>query len=153
MWRRVLWLLGCLWAVTAAAEFPLSEDLERVGQEARERGVPVLLVFGASDCVYCRRLEAEVLEPMLRDAESLSVVIAEVHIDSEAPLTGFDGRPTSGAALAERYGVSLTPTVFLLAPDGTALGRPLVGYNPSFYEAYLEAAIEAARKRLVESQS
>ncbi len=149
MWR-VLLLLSVLWGGTAAqAEFAASEDLRPVAAEAQARGVPVLLVFGASDCVYCRRLEREVLEPMLRQPPAARpVVVAEIHIDSEAPVWWLDGSRSSGAALGERFGVQFTPTVLFFSPAGEPLGRPLVGYNPEFYEAYLEAAMEAAQARL-----
>ncbi len=147
MWRSLI-LAWALWAAPAWA-LQVNGDLAAVAAEAKRLNVPVLVVFGASDCVYCRRLERDVLEPMLKlPPRERGVLVVEVHIDDDAPLVWLDGGRTSGVALGERFGVEFTPTVVLFSPAGEPLSRPLVGYNPQFYESYLEAAIEDARARL-----
>ncbi len=147
MWRSLI-LAWALWAVPAWA-LQVNGDLSAVAAEAKRLEVPILVVFGASDCVYCRRLERDVLEPMLKlPPRERGVLVVEVHIDDEGPLVWLDGAHTSGVALGERFGVEFTPTVVLFSPAGEPLSRPLVGYNPQFYESYLEAAIEEARARL-----
>jgi len=147
MWRSVI-LAWALWAAPAWA-LQVNGDLAAVATEAKRLALPVLVVFGASDCVYCRRLERDVLAPLLKlPPRERGVLVVEVHIDDPGPLVWLDGERTTGVDLGARYGVEFTPTVVLFSPSGEPLSRPLVGYNPEFYESYLEAAIEDARARL-----
>ena len=75
-------------------------------------------------------------------------VIREVQITSRDSLQGFDGKPTTQSALANRYGVQVAPTVIVVNAVGELLADPIVGGdNNGFYSAYLDRALEAAEKQ------
>ena len=73
------------------------------------------------------------------------VLIRELMMEPDTPAVDFDGRETTTAAMAARYGVSIPPTVILLSPAGRLLAPPIVGINDSgMYGHYLDQAIAAA---------
>ncbi len=83
------------------------------------------------------------------DAWRARAIYRQIEINRPLPLTDFDGKVTSHRAFAARYRVALTPTIVLVDSAGNPLGDALVGLlTPDFYAAYLESAIEAARKGL-----
>jgi hypothetical protein len=78
-----------------------------------------------------------------------TLLIREVDITGRTPLTDADGRRTTQAEFAARYGIRVVPVVALLDERARPIGEPLVGIDRSgFYEAYLARAIDAAERRL-----
>ena len=76
-------------------------------------------------------------------------LMRQVEADRELPLAGFDGRATTHAALAARYGVTLTPTVLVVDGAGAPLAEPVVGLlTADFYGAYLEEALRTGLAKL-----
>jgi protein-disulfide isomerase len=127
-----------------AATLPLARDL---AADARQRK-PVVLFFDREECPYCERALREYLVPMAQDGGEARALFRQVEIDLALPLAGFDGAATTHRALAQRYGVRLSPTVIVVGPDGTPLAAPVVGLMPDFYAAYLDAAVNEAIARL-----
>ena len=71
-------ILLVVWATLACAEetaqyppvaVPDAADLAGTGALSRARQLPIMLVFSADDCPYCRLLEEEFLKPMLISGE------------------------------------------------------------------------------------
>lgn len=112
---------------------------------AASRHVPILVLFSTTTCPYCEVAKRDYLIPMDRDrANRKRVLMRELHIDSSAPLTGFDGKPTTAAAFAAAHKVSVVPTVMVFTPHGEPVGEPIVGLLiPDYYYGFLETAIEA----------
>ena len=158
-------LLGLVHAVAAGtfdddSDYPLavpvpeSDDLAQLGGEARKQDLPILLVFSAADCDYCKRLEADVLSPMLKSGETQNrVIIRKVMIDTVQNITDFQGLTTNAEQFAYQRGVQVTPTLQFTNAEGQQLVPEIVGYQSAdFFGAYVDLAIEASQQRLRQMQ-
>lgn len=132
------------------AAIAIAHDLKAAGTLARQRQLPILLEFAATTCGYCRTLESNVLNPMVRSGDyTHKVIMRKVVIDDDAPLRDFDGNTISAAGLAKRYGVFVTPTVVLVDGRGARLAREIVGISSiDFYGYYLDQAIDGSLRHL-----
>ncbi len=125
-------------------------DFQALGREAAAHRVPILLMIASEDCHYCERLEEEVLAPMRLDgADPRDVLLRKLTLEDSAPVRDFQGQRVSAEEMAMRFHYSVTPTLFLLDPEGRSLVPPIAGYtSPDFYPAYLDQAIDVARRLL-----
>jgi len=137
-------------ATAGDAPIPSAINLQQDGFAARQKGIPVLLEFSMHGCPFCEEVEAEVLEPMLKNGSKADkVIVRRVMIDEDTEITGFDGEKISYEDLASEYGVYVTPTLVLVNGNGKATGLEMVGVTTiDFYEAYLFQAIDAALKQI-----
>ena len=135
--------------IRRSAELPLATDL-RVDAVASNNGsLPILLFFDRVECPYCERALREYLVPLSREAWKNRALFRQVEIDRALPLVDFEGRATTHARLAERYRVTLSPTVVIVDGSGNVLADPIVGLTTvDFYGAYLEKALEDAASKL-----
>jgi thioredoxin-related protein len=134
-----------------AAGVPLAENLHEEALQAEHDCKPLMLEFSSSSCGYCQLLEEEVLNPTLLDHDyDRRVLMRKVMIDGAERLTDFDGRNTVNTShLAARYQVHVTPTLLFVDSQGRELAERMVGVTTlDFYAGYLDAALDAAKKRL-----
>lgn len=125
-------------------------DLQAVGQEARQRQLPILIMFSREGCPYCDVVREEFLKPMLRSGDYIDrVIILEIHSDGYTPLRDFNGQMISADALAHRYRAGFAPTVVFLNHQGKELAERLIGITTrDFYGGFLDEAIEASLQHL-----
>lgn len=118
-------------------------NLQLDGLQAKQRQVPILLMFAQEGCSWCRYVEEDQLKPMLRNADYRArVIIRQVMLDGTDSITDFDGRRTDANHLAMRYNASLTPTVIFVDSKGKQLVPSLVGVsNRDFYGGDLDAGL------------
>jgi thioredoxin-related protein len=103
------------WAVASAA--------------ARKNHTPILVVFESETCGYCTRLKHEILESLPDTFSQPLPLIKEFDIYTRGKITDFNGDPIRSRRFKERYHIYAVPTLIILAPDGTPLSEPIVGYN------------------------
>lgn len=137
MWLLMAGLLGLVAPVT---------DLQATGQQAREAGLPILLYVSRSDCTFCRRFEAHVLNPLLRSgAVADTIIVRELVWDLPGPVTDFAGEVVAPESIADGYGAKLTPTLLFLDAHGDEIASRITGYRESdYFSYYLEAAAARA---------
>jgi len=132
--------------------FALEEvvDLQQVAQKAKSQGLPIMVMFGATHCEYCERLEADHLGPMdLSQEYKNRVIIRKLNIDRGDYMKDFEGKRIAYEDFANRYDVDLTPTTILLDHSGRILTKKLLGYNGSdFFAVTLDRAIKTASKKI-----
>lgn len=141
------------WARAHAEEpLPRIDDLREMAADVARLGKPLLVLFSTPGCPYCLEVRRNYLAPRATDADS-AVLIREVDITSARTFIDLDGSRISERTFADRHAVRGVPVVALLDERLRPLGAPLVGFDRSgFYEAYLQGAIDAARRRLRESR-
>ena len=132
--------------VVHASGLPQATDLSADAERSAATGSAILVFYMTEGCPYCQHVEELYLEPMLeRRTYGDRLLIRAVRSDRAQPLRDFSGARTDHQTFARRQGAFITPVVQLYAPDGTALGTPLIGYtSPDFYAGELEGRIEAA---------
>ncbi len=130
----------------AEIKVPEIKDFSFIGQQSERKRLPILLMFSAEYCAYCEQLEEDFLKPMLRSGDYKDkVLIGKLRIDGNDMIHDFNGEEVSPADLAERYGITLTPTVVFIDGDGVELAPKRVGLTtPDFYGGYLDDAIAQA---------
>lgn len=153
--RRVLLALATLGLARAAgasgeSSIPLATDLRADGRLSRERREPIVILFSLPGCPYCEAVRRSHLAPMLRAPGSAGrMIVRQVDVGVEEPVTGFGGERTTHAAVARAHGVRFAPVVAFWDAEGRALAEPLKGMLlPDFYGAYLDDAIASARAKL-----
>ncbi|MEP6608688.1 MAG: thioredoxin fold domain-containing protein [Burkholderiaceae bacterium] len=128
------------------------EDLRLVAASIVANHAPWLVLFSTPGCPYCKEVRRNYLTPrMLEQARSANpdLLLGEIDITSQRPIIDLAGRQVTQAAFATGFGVRAVPVVTLLDQAMRLLAEPLVGLDRSgFYEGYLVAAIEGARKRM-----
>ena len=144
-------ILACTVLAAPARAVPalaLAEDLARVGQEARERRVPVLLAFMQKTCPYCARARRH-LEPLQASAEwSGRAIMLELDVDSNTRLRDFEGNWTTPREFARRFGIRVVPTVIVFDGHGRPAAEPLLGIaSDDFYSHYVEQALKQSSAR------
>lgn len=117
---------------------------------AKKSRLPILVMFGADDCGYCEKLEAEILKPMVISGDYHDkVIIRKMMIDDFDSVRDFKGAELDASEFADKYHVTVTPTVMLLDSDGEMLAPKILGINTvEFYAAYLDQAIDVSYKSL-----
>lgn len=122
------------------------EDFHALGEVSERNHLPILLMFSASHCTYCVRLEEEFLKPMLRSGDyDNKILIRKIKIDSFEDIRDFDGQRVTVEEFADRYKVYVTPTVAFLDGRGQQLAPKRVGLStPEFYGGYLDQSIDLA---------
>jgi glutaredoxin len=140
------------WALAAAAAGPLPfvRDLVADGRAARESGRVIVVLYSTADCPYCKKVRDGFLGPMHASAdEAKRVLVREIEVDSGRQAVGFDGQPTTHAALAKARKIRIVPYLVFLGPQGEPLAEPLVGISSvDLYGGLLERRIETARTKL-----
>lgn len=136
-------------AAPRRAELPHAHDLAADAATSRRGRLPILLFFDRDECPYCEQALREYLVPFSREEWQGKALFRQVGIDRRDPMLDFAGARTTHQALAERYGVFLSPTVLVVDANGRPLGEPIVGLLiVDFYGAYIDNALKAARAKL-----
>ena len=122
-------------------------DFQALSQQMQQEKLMLVLEFHAKNCMYCKQLEEEILNPMLISGDYNDLVaIKQLSLDSEKPVIGFDGKPTSGSQLGKEMNIIVTPTLVFLNSAGKEVSERIVGINtPEMFGAYVDAAIDEAR--------
>jgi thioredoxin-related protein len=144
-------VLAPVHAAAAAEHEPLQpiDDLRALSAEVRRMRKPLLLFFSTPGCPYCLEVRRSYLAPRVREDATAGVIIREIDITSRRAIAGIDGKPLTESDLARSYSVRMVPVVLLVDADLVALADPLIGLDRSgYYEAYLQAAIDAARSKV-----
>jgi thioredoxin-related protein len=130
----------------AEVDIPVGRDLQQDGLTARDRELPVMLVFGAISCPHCDELEEEFIRPMLLSGEYIDrILIRKLVLDNGSRVTDFSGQRLSVSDFAHRYGVFVTPTILFVDHAGQQLAERMVGINTiEMYGGYLDQCIDTA---------
>lgn len=126
------------------------EDLREEARLARAGNLLLVVEFSSEYCGFCRKLEELFLLPMQRNADyNAKVLIRYISLDAYETLIDFDGRSMTTSEFAERYDISLTPTLLFLNADGVELSEKLVGiWSEDFYGGFIDNRIDEAREKL-----
>lgn len=126
-----------------------SENLAEDGRLARQRQVPLLLMFSMHHCPYCTVVEESFLKPMLRNRDyDKKVLMRKIELEG-GYITDFNGQDVEVDEISNRYSVSLVPTVILVDHKGRQLAASLIGMaNEHYYGGDLDAAIERSLQKI-----
>lgn len=125
----IILIVGALWVaqpgvLAGKGEVNVQPASKAAIEMAVQEGKPVILMFTADWCPYCKQLERETLTDgeVARLAERFAVL--RVDMTSSNP-------PAETVELAKQYGAVGLPTVAFLSPQGEWLrDLTLMGYEP-----------------------
>ena len=124
-------------AASAFAAVPKgwTDDFEAAQKRAAKESKPMLVLFTGSDwCIWCKRLEQQVLSQ-----EAFATVIPKemvaVFLDFPSDGSVTPERRKRNEALAKKYGIRGFPTVLLMDAKGEAFAQ--TGFRPGGPEAYV----------------
>ncbi len=142
------WLPLAPWA--APPHIAPAQDLAADARDMRARGIVMLVLFSQAGCQWCERARTEILIPLQSNPASRQrVVLREIALDGDAPLSDFAGRRTSHRRFAAGEGARVTPTLIVYGADGARLAEPIVGFRlADFYAEYVNRAIEEGLARI-----
>lgn len=140
---------GSAWAVERGV-LPMAKDMTQVARDAKQRRAPILVLFSSAGCHYCAQVRDEFLIPTTRNADyDNKVVMVEVEAGNSMRMVDFDGKPTTHADFARRYGINMTPTVKLMDAQGREVAVPLVGIvSADYYGGFLDQAIDSGLAKI-----
>ena len=129
---------------------PYAKYLHIVAEEAGKKGLPIMIMFVADDCPYCKTAKEEFIRPMMKSGEyENKVFIRLIEIDRVEEITDFQGNKTTMEKFAQSHNVSFTPYVKIFDSKGNELVKPIVGITSvDFYGLFLDNAIEDALEKL-----
>lgn len=140
-------------ASAAPPTLPTAIDLALDGREARGLGAPVLILYSQAGCHWCEEARRYIVPLSTTSGTREKAVFRQIDIDSDAILSDFAGQAGSHRQFAKAHKIDMTPTVMLYAPDGQAIGAPIIGMRlPDFYAQYIINAIDAARAAIAAEQ-
>ncbi|MFK5984347.1 MAG: thioredoxin family protein [Pseudomonadota bacterium] len=149
---QVLLLSWSLFSVQTgfATQLQLINNVQYESQLAKEKNLPILILFSIEHCPYCRLVKEDFLIPMLISGNyKEKVIIRELNIDNSPMITGLSGSQQSAASYAYSMGVSLYPTMVFINHQGCILSETIKGVNtPSMFGGRIDQAIDEANKKI-----
>jgi hypothetical protein len=132
-------------AYAAEAAITRATDLARDAMEARQTGLPILILFSVPGCPHCEAIRRAHLKP-LSDEKPRRALVRQVDLGDAGTLIDFGGKPTTHDVFVKGQGVKFAPVVAFFTPDGKRAGEPLIGAMlPDFYASYLEEGLATAK--------
>ncbi|QCU89517.1 thioredoxin fold domain-containing protein [Thiomicrorhabdus sediminis] len=130
---------------------PLAVDLQKTAATAKKHNVPVVIFYTATWCNYCKKLEENILHPLLQTtnieeyAEFMQVIMDRPHW----MMKDFHGNNIEMKTLAPSQGVKVAPTTMVYNSKGEQIAEPIIGLTlEEFYPGNLEKAINSGLKAL-----
>ncbi len=121
----------------------VSENLYQDAQLARQKGVPLVVMFSQEGCLYCQIVRQSFLRPMLISGDyENKALVREVKIDSFDDVKNFDGKMIPSDELATQIRAYMTPTVIVFDSNGKIYHRMVGLINEHYYSAELDEAID-----------
>jgi thioredoxin-related protein len=151
MKKLLLSLLVVLFSLSRpviAEPITIARDLAKDASISLAQNRPIVFFVTADHCPYCEKLRQEYFKFSTGDERFL---LRELELDEYHSVVGFDGKTINHQLLADRYQISLTPTVAFVGPDGEKLAESLVGVPiMDFYNYYFEKALGESISKLKE---
>lgn len=131
-------------------DVPMADNLQTEGRQAASRQIPIMLIFTSPFCIFCDRVKAEYLGPMVDDpAYRDKVIIRQIEAGGGMTLVGFDGRKTTHGAYASSQKIVMVPTIKVVDAQGRELAKPIVGFLiPDYYFGYIQDAMDEGLKKM-----
>ena len=121
------------------APIELAEDLEKDASISLQQDKPIVFFVTADHCPYCEQLREEYFQFSTEDDRFL---LREIELGIYHETLNYEGKYSNHQLLADRYDISLTPTIAFVGPDGEPLAKPIVGIlTMDFYHYYFEKAL------------
>ena len=135
-----------------SVKVPETVDLQSLGEQSRQSGLPIILVFSAENCSHCESLEQDVLRPLLYSGELRDQgLLRKYKVDGAVSIRDFQGNSRDAEDYSVLRDVEFTPTIQIVDSNGKQIVPPIVGYQtPGLYLAYLREAITVSNKILHE---
>jgi len=117
---------------------------------ARQKRIPILLLFTQQSCGFCEIVRSDFLRPMLINREDYDnrVLIRQIEFDGD-DVINFDGTTMSMDSFMEPYNIGFTPTVIFLDSTGKELTKQIIGITTvHFYGGFLDDNIDLALKKI-----
>ncbi len=139
-------LLSIFSSASIAEPIQVAANLAIDADFSRKQNIPIVFFVTADHCPYCETLRREYFKFSTDDER---FILRELELDEYHSVVGFDGRKSNHRVLADRYGISLTPTVIFVGPNGSELADAIVGLlTMDFYNYYFEKALDESISRL-----
>lgn len=110
-------------------------------EQAAEEGKPVLYLFDANWCGYCRKLNSEVFS-VAAHAKTIEDNFITVRVTDQSREKGANVAAIE--ALHRRYAVRSFPTLVVARADGSLIGRSVGYFPPTELMAWFETQAERA---------
>ncbi len=129
-------------------KIPLAANLQSDGKLQQKTGKVILLYVSAPHCAFCKRLEKEVLLPLIHSGEYQNkIILRKINWRSDTPVIDFKGVSKRPSEILKPYGIQITPTLLFLDANGRPVIERLLGYRGGeFYWYYFDVAIDKANK-------
>jgi len=126
------------------------DNLQKIAKLQKETHRVIILYVSSSDCVYCVRLEEDIIQPLIISGDyDDKVLLRKVSWESSNPLINFSGVKQIPADFLLKYKIIATPTLLFLKGDGTEASKRITGYHGDFFFwDYLDKAIDSANKKI-----
>ena len=147
-------ILTCLGLTSALAvergKLPMATDLSREAKIARDKQIPILILFSAPGCSYCARVRNEVLIPTTRNADyDNKVILLEVESGNSGNIVDFDGKTIALEKFFAKHKVGFTPTVKFFDAAGNEVAAPIIGLvTVDYYGGFLDQGIDNAISKI-----
>ncbi len=134
-----------IFASTTPHYLPEVTDFRSLAKEARQKQIPIVVLFMSESCHFCEVVLSDFLVPMYMDPEyDNKVILRQVEITSHDLLIDFDGSMTTHSKYASRLQVWGVPQVYFFDSHGHILNKIAGLLTQDYYGVYLDEAIDAA---------
>ena len=137
--------------IKAVEILPLAVDLQKAGKTAQTHNIPVVIFFTATWCNYCKKLEENILHPLLEttDIESYAEFRQIVMDKAHWRMKDFAGNDIEMKSFGPAQKVKVAPTTYIYNSKGELIAEPILGLTlEEFYPGNLEKAINQGLKAL-----
>jgi len=130
---------------------PLAVDLKKSAITAEQHNIPIVVFYTATWCNYCKKLEENIIHPLLERTEIESYAEFRQVIMDKAHwrMKDFAGNDIEMKSFAPTQKVKVAPTTLIYNSKGELIADPIIGLTlEEFYPGNLERAINLALKVL-----
>jgi thioredoxin-related protein len=153
-WIAMLLAVGFLAGCDQKAQASLLPEMDNfhfVAQQAREKNIPIMIMFTAYHCEFCSQVDAAVLTPMIRGGlyDGYAMYMRKVSTDNSRQLVFSPSETLSKFDFARMYRADITPTVIFVDWRGLPVAEPLVGsMDVQLYAAMIHQRLNVAYERI-----
>ncbi|MFK5894067.1 MAG: thioredoxin fold domain-containing protein [Pseudomonadota bacterium] len=126
------------------------ENIKIASQLAKEKKLPLLILFSMTHCPFCVLIKENFLIPMMISGDyNDKVIIREINIEENLEIIGLSGKQQASYRFANNMGVSLYPTMIFVDYQGCKLVDSIEGINtPSLFGGRIDDAIDTANQKI-----